>query len=531
MSDNYDSTRLIYQSVLKSISAYHNKYNNFILLGNGTNSIILLVLVAMILPLWSIYKSIRPHQLPKSLPGPKSYPLVGMLPYAIKHWDKWPYELIRLSQKFGKTFAGGVPNMPGLNGAFFYIIDEANVRHVLSTNFENYEKGLSFRAVYGDFFGVGIFGSDGDQWKVHRRIASNMFSRNLLRRTTEVTLQKLHLVADILKISSKNSTNVDIQDIFYRMTFDTTSFTAFGCNMNSLLSLDGVHSFAAAFDEMQFLVHSRILDPLFQVKRFMCLGYRERRIAELKKMLSHEIKNIIYNRQCSEKKNVHDILGRIINHDKIKCTLSEDELCDFVMNILIAGRDTTACALSWTFYELTKYPCVVQKIIREVEQVCASIANSLPDYSYDTICKLRYTHAVVMEVLRLHPSVPVNHKYAINDDVLPDGTFIPSGAAVSWLPIAMGHSEKIWGDDALQFNPDRFFNMKEPSPFKYPVFNAGPRTCLGKPLALMTIKLTLAYLLPRFDFVDKFSHSGSCNWKMVLSMKDGFFVDVNEKKS
>ena len=250
MSNDYDSTRLIYQSVLKSISAYHNKYNNLILLGNCTNSIILLVLVAMILPLWSIYKSIRPHQLPKSLPGPKSYPLVGMLPYAIKHWDKWPYELIRLSQKFGKTFAGGVPNMAGLNGAFFYITDEANVRHVLSTNFENYEKGLSFRAVYGDFFGVGIFGSDGDQWKVHRRIASNMFSRNLLRRTTEVTLQKLHLVADILKISSKNSTNVDIQDIFYRMTFDTTSFTVFGCNMNILQSLDGVHSFAVAFDEM-----------------------------------------------------------------------------------------------------------------------------------------------------------------------------------------------------------------------------------------------------------------------------------------
>ena len=70
----------------------------------------------------------------------------------------------------------------------------------------------------------------------------------------------------------------------------------------------------------------------------MCLGYRERRIAELKKMLSHEIKNIIYNRQCSEKKNGHDILGRIINHDKINCTLSEDELCDFVMNILIAGK-------------------------------------------------------------------------------------------------------------------------------------------------------------------------------------------------
>jgi len=166
-----------------------------------------------------------------------------------------------------------------------------------------------------------------------------------------------------------------------------------------------------------------------------------------------------------------------------------------------------------------------------VEEICGPIGNdnNKPDYSYDTICKLKYTNAVAMEVMRLHPPVPVDHKYSINDDVLPDGTFIPAGAIVSWIPIAMGHSEKIWGDDAFKFDPERFVNRKEPSLYQYPVFNAGPRTCLGKPLALMTIKLTLAFLLPRFEFADKLGHSGACNWKMVLSMKDGFLVDVEEK--
>ena len=122
----------------------------------------------------------------------------------------------------------------------------------------------------------------------------------------------------------------------------------------------------------------------------------------------------------------------------------------------------------------------MQKVIQEVEEVCGSIANAQPNYSYDTLCKLRYTHAAVMEVLRLHPPVPVDHKYAIKDDVLPDGTFIPAGAAVSWVTIAMGHSKKIWGDDGLQFNPDRFLNSKEPSMCKFPVFNAGE--CLSEKL-------------------------------------------------
>ncbi len=154
----------------------------------------------------------------------------------------------------------------------------------------------------------------------------------------------------------------------------------------------------------------------------------------------------------------------------------------------------------------------------------------MPDYSYDKICELRYTHAVAMEVLRLHPSVPIDSKYAINDDVLPDGTLIPAGAGVSYLIFAMGRSESIWGEDALQFRPERFLDAKEPSQFKYTVFNAGPRNCLGKPLALMTMKMTLAYLLPRFDFKDSNGHSGAYQWSLVSSMKGGFPVDVSMKE-
>mmetsp|Transcript_18216 Transcript_18216/g.39757 ORF Transcript_18216/g.39757 Transcript_18216/m.39757 type:complete len:135 (-) Transcript_18216:1526-1930(-) len=115
------------------------------------------------------------------------------------------------------------------------------------------------------------------------------------------------------------------------------------------------------------------------------------------------------------------------------------------------------------------------------------------------------------------------------DDVLPDGTFVPAGSAVAWMPLSMGRSEEVWGEDALEFKPERFIGVKEPSLYKYPVFNAGPRTCLGKPLALMTMKMTLAYLLPKFDFKDSLGHSGAYRWTLVRSMKGGFVVDVSEK--
>ena len=75
------------------------------------------------------------------------------------------------------------------------------------------------------------------------------------------------------------------------------------------------------------------------------------------------------------------------------------EMIVFIMNILIAGRDTTACALSWSIYELTKNPQVEQKIVDEVNSICGTGDNC--DFSYDTIGNLNYTDAVVMEVLRL----------------------------------------------------------------------------------------------------------------------------------
>lgn len=88
------------------------------------------------------------------------------------------------------------------------------------------------------------------------------------------------------------------------------------------------------------------------------------------------------------------------------------------------------------------------------------------------------------EVLRLYPSVPNNIKYALNDDVWPDGTHIRAGDYVAWSTYAQGRSEKVWGPDAKQFKPERWFTpegeLKRESQGQWPVFHVGPRVCLGK---------------------------------------------------
>eukprot|EP00957_Ditylum_brightwellii_P045673 3465935-Ditylum_brightwellii.AAC.1 len=109
---------------------------------------------------------------------------------------------------------------------------------------------------------------------------------------------------------------------------------------------------------------------------------------------------------------------------KVGQSLHDNELHSVVMNILLAGRDTTACFISWAFLEVIKRPDAMQKIVQEATQICSGMNG----YTHDTVNQLKYTHGVVVKVLRLHPSVPTDHKYAINGSVLPDGTFVPAGA-------------------------------------------------------------------------------------------------------
>ena len=149
---------------------------------------------------------------------------------------------------------------------------------------------------------------------------------------------------------------------------------------------------------------------------------------------------------------------------------SDKNLRDVILNILIAGRDTTANALSWAFYRLCIHPEIQLKIRQEVSEVLNSKDSNRSGFlNYEKVSALKYTEAFVMEVLRLHPSVPKEAKTVLKDDVLPDGTVVKRGDVVCFLPWAMGRDPKLW-DDPLEFKPERFLDKPKPSPFIYTAF-------------------------------------------------------------
>jgi cytochrome P450 len=160
---------------------------------------------------------------------------------------------------------------------------------------------------------------------------------------------------------------------------------------------------------------------------------------------------------------------------------------------------------------------------------------------YDEVKDMVYTHASLCESMRLYPPVPSDSKEALNDDVLPDGTVVKKGMRVTYMPYAMGRLETLWGSDWAEFKPERWLERDEAEnrqwrfvgrdAYTYPVFQAGPRICLGKEMAFLQMKRVLAGILRRFKVVPAVGEGVEPEFVQVLTakMKGGFPVRMVER--
>jgi len=229
---------------------------------------------------------------------------------------------------------------------------------------------------------------------------------------------------------------------------------------------------------------------------------------------------------------------------------------DTLLNFILAGRDSTAVTLSWLVYMTTVHPHVGDKIFHELLALDTSLQAVNPDskcgpetlggeddfnqrilrfselLTFDSLLKLHYLHACIMETLRLYPPVPMNGKCLVADDVLPDGTAVKKGHMVMYTPYAMGRMPALWGLDATEFKPERWLVdgvVKPESPFKFSAFQAGPRICLGKDSAMLQLRTTLALLFRFFKFQLEPNAVIKYRTQAVLTLAHGLHVKISKR--
>ncbi|XP_057517729.1 cytochrome P450 94A2-like [Amaranthus tricolor] len=457
---------------------------------------------------------------------PKAYPLIGHFIAVYQQKDnvfQWLTKLLISSPS--STFILHRP----LGVKSILTADPIIVEHILKTRFSIYQKGPFQKGVLRDLLGDGIFNSDGETWKVQRQIASYEFNTKSLRTFVQdvVEFELENRLIPILFKAAKNGTVLDLQDILKRFAFDNICKIAFGYDPQYLSPSLPEAMFAVAFEDAVMISSRRyqsFFPILWKISRFLNIGSEKRLrkcIVEIRKFANNLVKQRKQERMMNTVLfETNDLLSRFLKSGH----LDEKFVSDIVISFILAGRDTTSAALTWFFWLLHKNKSVEEEILKEIDSKGKQKKITENFSVFEETKEMVYIHAALCETMRLYPPVAADLKEAMDDDILPGGIYVKKGTRITYHPYAMGRLEKIWGPHWLEFQPERWLEVehrslnKDPEvvqdgskverwkfvprdPYSYPVFQAGPRICLGKEMAFLQMKRVVAAVLERFRVV------------------------------
>lgn len=475
--------------------------------------------------------------------GPTTYPIIGCLISFYKnrnHLLDWYTELLTESatntievHRFGATRTIVTAN-------------PENVEYMLKTNFNNFPKGKLFTEILGDFLGCGIFNVDGELWRTQRKLAIHEFSAKSLREFVMNALEEEvgKQLLPVLEALASRKEVVDLQELLKRFAFNLICKVSLGIDEFCLDPSLSISPLAKAFDMASEVCARRGAAPLFfvwKIKRWLGVG-SERRLKDAVEEVHAYVTGIIHNRKKKidqgEVCSGSDLLSRLLSAGR-----HDDEVIkDMVINFIMAGKDTTSAAMTWLFWLLSCHPNIEQELVKEIEFVRGE------KLEYESLKELRLLKACLYESMRLYPPIAWDSKHAIADDLLPDGTPVRAGDRLTYFPYGMGRMEALWGKDRFEFNPDRWFlepdkergALKKVCSYKFPIFQAGPRVCLGKEMAFVQMRYVVASVLRRFEirpvgsdppvFVPLLTAHMAGGLKVLVRKREGL-NEVNQRNS
>lgn len=394
--------------------------------------------------------------------------------------------------KMGNTFQS---NMVGRKAIL--TIEPENLKTMLSLKFKDFGLGPS-RLEFAPLLGAGIFTTDGAAWQHSRDLIRPNFVRSQVGDLDTFERHVSHLIQAI----PRDGSTVNLQDLFFRLTIDSATEFLFGESTNCLApgtSTESSTAFAEAFNRSQEAIGNHTRMGIFAILPD----------PEFKKdcKIVHDFADLYVNRALEyrkthyiEKADLQPGDRYVFLNELVKGTTDPVQIRSELLNVLLAGRDTTASLLSNIWWTLSKRPDVWAKLRAEVD----ALGGEAPTYAQ--IKDMKYLRFVMNEceslqkrgrkhrkpsnltalALRIHPVVPGNARMALKDTVVPLGggpdgkspVFIPKGWTLAWSVWTMHRRKDLFGEDAEEFKPERWETLRPG--WEYLPFNGGPRICIGR---------------------------------------------------
>ncbi|KAK0290220.1 hypothetical protein LTR91_006410 [Friedmanniomyces endolithicus] len=411
--------------------------------------------------------------------------------------------------------------------------DPKNVQHMLAHGFADFDLGPARRGNMMRTLGDGIFVQDGAAWEHSRALLRPNFVREQI---SDLDMEERH-VQNLLKVLPVQSdgwtAETNIQTLFFRLTIDAATEFLFGDSVDSQIAESNAVSggnkdelaFSQNFDNAQ-----RVMAKGFRLADLYWL-YNPKSFKENNRVVNNFVKHYVdlaLEKGSREKKAEEGHRKYVFLEALAEQTQDPVELRAQLLNILLAGRDTTASLLSWLFHQLLRHPEVFEKLRSAILDAFGSYDDP-QDITFATLKGCQYLQACLNETNRLWPVVPGNARRSNKDTTLPRGggpdgqspVFIPAGTDVNYSIFVMHRRKDLWGEDAEEFKPERWAGRKPG--WEYLPFNGGPRICIGQQFALTEASYVTVRLLQRFDAISASAHEleGTVTTNLTLTSCPG----------
>ncbi|EDR04959.1 uncharacterized protein LACBIDRAFT_303883 [Laccaria bicolor S238N-H82] len=442
-------------------------------------------------------------------------------------------------KQYGNTFEMRFPT-----DSRIVTFEPDHVKAILATQFDAFDKGPIFIDQMNSLLGTGVFNADGDMWKFHRQITRPFFSRE---RISDFDTFDVH-ANDALtqaKIRLSEGYPIDFQDLVSRFTLDSATQFLFGNDVRSLSAGLPYPAYSPLSDSPEFVNHpSNVFADAFLAGQIQAalrtrlgpnwpLGeFWKDKIKPLREVVDRFVEPLMCDALAKKQKEVGDVkveddsvtlLEHLVNH-----TQDTKILKDELINLLVAGRDTTASTLTFAFYMLAEHPKIADRLraeifakmgptnrptyedMRDMKYLRAFI-NGARRGAQALSCCVSYHFRLVLVIPGLIGGLyspfdsRMSNKAAVWTSKTPGSKafYVPANTRVLYGVFLMHRRTDLWGPDALEFDPDRFLDERlhkylTPNPYIFTPFNAGPRICLGQQFAYQEASFFLIRLLQQF---------------------------------
>lgn len=433
------------------------------------------------------------------LRGPPGWPLLGNLPQVRRRQVHRQVEA--WAREYGPVFRFRFGRRP-----FVALSDHTLIAQVLKDRPDGFRRTQRLEQVALEMgLKPGVFGSNGDAWRRQRRLVMAAFDPGHVRGYFPQLAQVAQRLRRRWSAAARDGRALELQPELMRFTVDAITGLAFGQDVRSIEGDDDV--IQQHLDKIFPMLSRRMFAPLptwrwFPSRADRALAHSVAAVDEAIAGFIAEARRRLAEDPTLRERPANLLQAMIVAAARPDSGVDDRDIQGNVLNMLLAGEDTTANTLAWMIHLLALHPPLLAAARDEVRRV----AGDASAITLDQADALDFVEACIHETMRLEPVAPFNVLQALRDVTIAD-VAVPAGTLV-WCVIRHDSLQERWFDAADEFRPQRWLGEGSPGAAAASAkrvampFGAGPRICPGRYLAMLEMKLVTATLLGAFDIAE-----------------------------